>query len=130
MAVTEGPASPVRSQAFSAVVQGRPTEFCVSFYVDRVMIVITQLKTFGVIMQCTREQVLGGGSTFRVDTLLGSRQAELPQLCARQLGQLASDAGIQLPLLVSLGLEPDAATPAAVREILQALSDRKILQGN
>lgn len=130
MAVMEGRAFPVRSEAFSTVVQGRSTEFCVSFYVDRVMVVITQLATFGVVMQCTKEQVLGGGSTFRVDTLLGSRQAELHQLCARQLGQLASDAGIQLPLLVSLGLEPAAATPAAVREILQVLSDRKVMQAN
>ncbi len=69
--VTQASALPFRSTTFTAEVDGRPTEFALTGYSDRVLVVASQLGSLGSILAAEKETVLGGGSTYRVDTLLG-----------------------------------------------------------
>lgn len=62
---------PFRSTTFEADVEGRPTEFSLTGYSDRLLVVASQLGSLGSILAAQKETVLGGGSTYRVDTLLG-----------------------------------------------------------
>lgn len=119
-------AFPVQCSSFAISIQSDSADVYVSRYTDRVLVVITQLASFGTVLATQREQVLGGGSTFRVDTLLGDRGNPVLELCARQLAQSAVDAGCHLPLLVCLGLRPSAATLPGVRDLLEALSKHTI----
>lgn len=123
----DGPESfPVRSRSLKISIQSEPADVFVSRYTDRVLVVISQLASFGTVLSTQREQVLGRGSTFKVDTLLGDRANPMPELCARQLAQSAADAGCDLPLLICLGLRPSAATLAGMRELLDAVTQHNI----
>lgn len=51
--------------------EGRTTEFALTGYSDRLLVVASQLGSLGSILGAEKEAVLGGGSTYRVDTLLG-----------------------------------------------------------
>ena len=115
------------TQQFSADISGQPTEFLFSAYSDRLLLIITQVGTLGTIVRAEREEVLGvGGSsgTYRLDTLVGSRDDPALDLCARQLAQLVAEAGCSKPLLLCLGLRRHAgstqAAAQAVRELLEA----------
>ena len=67
-------ALPCRSATFSAEVEGRPTEFALTGYSDRLLVVASQLGSLGSVLAAHKEAVLGGGSTFQVDTLLGEQE--------------------------------------------------------
>ena len=51
--------------------EGRTTEFALTGYSDRLLVVASQLGSLGSILAAEKEAVLGGGSTYQVDTLLG-----------------------------------------------------------
>ena len=114
---------PMRSTSFAGEVGGTPTDFLLTAFVDRIMVVITQLGTLGTVLHAEKETAMGGASTFayRVDTLLGRRDQPLAELCARQLAERLYDAGCDRPLLLCLALEPARLTQQAVKEVLEAV---------
>ena len=114
---------PVKSRAFEVEIDGKVTDVHVSCYADRLMIVASQLGTFGSIMSARRDQVMGGGSTYHIETLLGPRESALHELCARQLAESATAAGCSLPLLICLSLR---LSQEAVRQLVSALGDHQV----
>ena len=117
----------MRSESFAVDIAGRATEFMLTAFLDRIMIVATQLGTLGSVLHAEKETV-GGGSTYRVETLLGRRDEPLAELCARQLAERLDAAGCDRPLLLCLALERDALTPAAVKQVLQAVEQHPVWQ--
>lgn len=98
---------PVRTHQTSFHLNGVPTTVIASLYADRIMFVVTQLGTLGTIVAAQKETVLGGGTTFSTDTLLGARDDPVPELCARQLVERLSQSNCDLPLLLCLALKRD-----------------------
>lgn len=82
------------------------------------MVVATQLGTLGTMLHAQKETVFGGGTTYRVDTLLGPREQPLLELCARQLAERLAAAGCERPLLLCLALEQAALTRQAVQQVI------------
>ena len=115
---------PVRSSQSSCDIEGQATQFLLSAYADRVLVVVTQLESLGAVLHAQKETVLGGGSTYRVDMLLGGREDPALELCARQLAERLSEDGCERPLLLCLGLRRQrsggggGASVAAVRAIV------------
>ena len=126
-AVAAAPSSlPFRSEIFEAEVEGRRTQFALTGYTDRLLVVASQLGSLGSVLAAEKESVLGGGSTFRIDTLLGRRDEPLAELCARQLVEQLAAAGCDRPLLLCLALERGALTPAAVRQVAQLVMQHPV----
>lgn len=115
----ESTAPPLRSTSFSEDVGGRRTDFVLTAYVDRLMIVITQLGTLGTVLHAEKETVLGGGATYRIDTLLGRRDEPLMELCARQLAERLGGANCDRPLLLCLALERAVLTQQVVKQVVE-----------
>jgi len=95
---------PVRTERFTFTLGGVPCTAITSLYANRVVFMITQLETFGTVVQAQKETVLGGGTTFSTTTLLGLRDDPLPELCARQLIERLDAQGCDLPVLLFIGL--------------------------
>jgi proteasome assembly chaperone 3 len=119
-------ALPLKTENFEADIAGRRTGFVVIGFVNRIMIVVTQLGTLGSVLHAEKETVLGGGSTYRVDTLVGRRDEPLAELCARQLAERLDAAGCDRQVLLCLALQRDALTPAAVKQVLQAVEQHMV----
>lgn len=105
-----GSAFPIRVREYSIELAGEPCNAVSSLYADRVMIVISQLATLGTLVHAEKESLLGGGTTFSIKTLLGSRDDVLPEICARRLIQAINEAGCTLPLLLCIGLKRSSST--------------------
>lgn len=110
---------PCQSCTWSVPIEGIDCSFAITAYTDRLLVIASQTGTLGAVLAAERETVLGGGSTYRVDTLLGRRDEPLPELCARQLAERLTASGCDRPLLLCLALQRPALTPAAVKEVLQ-----------
>jgi proteasome assembly chaperone 3 len=123
---------PVSFKQFEASVNGLPTQFSLSAYADRIVIVATQTGTLGTLVHAQKETVLGGGATFQTTTLLGSRDNPLPELCARQLIERISQAGCDQALLLCLGLaagdrqSPANTDPGIVRTIIELIMEQPV----
>lgn len=117
-----------QSASFAADVCGRPTDFLLTAYADRLLVVITQLGCLGTVLHAEKETVLGGGSTYRVDTLLGRRDEPLMELCARQLAERLHDAGSARPLLLCLAPDHGTSTheQAFVHEVVAAVMQHPV----
>ncbi|PSC70604.1 Proteasome assembly chaperone 3 [Micractinium conductrix] len=122
MAATSVSGVPLRSEAFEAEVGGAVARCLLTAYADRLLVIVSQLGTLGSIISAERERVLGGGETYRVDTLLGPREQPLPELCARQLAERLAAAGSYKPLLLCLALRRDALTRAGVAQVVAAVT--------
>lgn len=123
------PSSPVRTQQFSIDLGGAPAQVVVLGYTDRVMVIVSQAGTLGTVVAAQKEAVLGGGSTYRVDTVLGSRTDPAAELCGRQLAEGLEGAGCELPLLLCLGTAPGAgggAGRAAVRAVVDGVLAHRV----
>ncbi len=114
-------ALPCRSESFCSEVGGRPADFLLTAYADRLLVVCTQLGTLGSILAAQRESVLGGGTIYQVETLLGPREQPLPELCARQLAERLAAAGCGQPLLLCLALHREALTRQGVQQVVDAV---------
>lgn len=117
---------PVATREVLCTVGGHPTHVLLSAYADRLLIVATQVGTLGTVLHAEKETVLGGGTTYRVETLVGRRDDPLLELCARQLAERVAAAGCERPLVVCLGLRPGGSSLEAVREIVQAVLDNPV----
>ncbi len=130
----------LRTRGFRRLVQGVPTDFHLTSYADRVLLVVTQLGSVGTVIEASVDSAAGGGAaaaaalahpqgggaesqggpTYTTSVLLGRRDEPLLQLCARQIVQQAQRAGCAKPILVCLGLSKEASgSVAAVKEVVR-----------
>ncbi|BDA45389.1 probable proteasome assembly chaperone 3 [Coccomyxa sp. Obi] len=99
------PTFPVNTREFTAEVDGISTSFIMSAYADRIMVVVTQLGTFGTVLLSRADGLLEGKQTFTVDTLLGKRDEPALIVCARHMAESIMTVGCNRPLLLCLGLK-------------------------
>eukprot|EP00898_Chlorokybus_atmophyticus_P007430 jgi/Chlat1/7689/Chrsp64S07179 len=59
--------------AAGGTLPGTPTTVLLSFFEDRLLIVATQVETFGTILQARLERTEDGAKSFNVSVLLGKR---------------------------------------------------------
>jgi hypothetical protein len=108
-----------------------PTDFVLSVYADRALLIVTQLGGLGTILSCSSDQALpgagdndgdwrGDGRTYSVAVVMGKRDEPLLPLCGRQVAAAAAAAGCTLPLVLSLGLKTHSLQ--AVREVVGVLT--------
>uniref|UniRef100_A0A6T5UGU5 Uncharacterized protein n=1 Tax=Polyblepharides amylifera TaxID=1486889 RepID=A0A6T5UGU5_9CHLO len=97
---------PVPTQHFAAVLEGEHTEFLITGYDNRVMVMVTQLGRVGTVLQAKCESSPGSsGESYTVSSLLGRRDEPLLEICARRMMELLTDSGCRRPLLLTLGLK-------------------------
>ncbi|CAL8471013.1 g10555 [Coccomyxa elongata] len=91
-----------------------------SAYADRIMVVATQLGTFGTVLLSRADGLLEGKQTFTVDTLLGKRDEPALIVCARHMAESIMTAGCNRPVLVCLGLKQLSfdAMRAIIKEVM------------
>ena len=118
--------SPLPTASWNAPIGGIDCAFSLTAYADRLLVIASQTGTLGAVLHAERETVLGGGSTYRIDTLLGRRDEPLPELAARQLAERLAAAGCDRPLLLCLALQRAALTPAAIRELLAQVLEHPV----
>lgn len=118
--------SPLPTASWQALIGGIDCAFAVTAYADRLLVIASQTGTLGAVLHAQRETVLGGGSTYRIDTLLGRRDEPLPELAARQLAERLAAAGCDRPLLLCLALQRAALTPAAIKELLAQVMEHPV----
>ncbi len=121
---------------------GLATQFCCQRYSDYLFLVVTQLPTFGTLVESRATSSLDGKETVSIRTLLGERDSDIAALCARVVlecvradaptgaaGGGAAAAGSRsaatLPVLLGLGLRPENARVEVVRELKAILEERR-----
>ncbi|GAB4814902.1 hypothetical protein N2152v2_001948 [Parachlorella kessleri] len=112
---------PVQTREVTVPIAGCETHLLLSGYADRLLVVATQVGTLGAVLQAQKETVLGGGSTYRVETLMGRRDDPLLQLAARQLAERLAVEGCEKPLVLCLGLRQDSSSLEAVRQLIDVV---------
>lgn len=106
---------------------GALTQVCISKYLDRLVIIATQLDTLGTVLSAYKETVLGSsGGTYAIDTLLGSRDDPTLELCTRRLAETLCDYGCHLPLLLCLGFEKGALTPSKIKMLIKNILEHPV----
>ncbi|RLN52701.1 hypothetical protein BBJ29_002800 [Phytophthora kernoviae] len=85
-------------------INGVPTDIAVSIFVDRVFIVVTQLGTFGTLVEAQQKDSISGKFQPDIHIRLGRRDDPLLLVYARQfLEHFGVPAG--LPILAAIGLK-------------------------
>lgn len=94
------------------LIGGRPTTFILTSFVDRIFLAVTQMNKVGTLTLAATHRAPTADSeapTFSIVTLLGVRNAPVPQLLARRLIESLSNSKQQhmanKSLLLSLGLK-------------------------
>lgn len=129
------------SVEFTASVGGLATQFCCQRYSDYLFLVVTQLPTFGTLVESRATSNLDGKETVSIRTLLGERDSDIAALCARVVlecvrsdapagaagggSAAASRSPAMLPVLLGLGLRPENARVEVVRELKAILEERR-----
>lgn len=116
---------------FSALVDGVPTEFVLTTFVDRIFILVTQSGKMGTLISASRDAP--ASSSYTIATLLGRRDDPVSTLLARQLIEAISSSSTAAgkPLLLGLGLLPrkaaqdDTKSPSAPVPAADGASDEK-----
>ncbi|CAD7699887.1 unnamed protein product [Ostreobium quekettii] len=114
----------VPTRRFLRDIEGVSTDFVLSAYDDRVVVVATQIGTVGTVLQASPETALDGSVTFGVSVLLGRRDQEELLLCARRIVDGASKTGCRRPLIICLGLK--SPTMATVKGIIETILEDPI----
>ena len=104
---------------------GVPSIIVCQVYVDRVVLFVTQLPTFGTLVEARSDHHLDGSETANVRVLLGDSEADIPSLCARVVLECMRSGGVSAPLLLGLGLRPECTNTEVVKELLAVLKERK-----
>jgi uncharacterized membrane protein YgcG len=140
-----------RSVEFTAPLGGHPTTFCCQRFADCLFLVVTQVPTFGTLVEARATLSLDGKESVSIRTVLGERDNDIAALCARvaldcaragggsSSGSSSSSGdggsggaaagggsgGCALPILLSLGLRPENARVEVVRELKVLLEERQ-----
>lgn len=117
-------AFPVATKTYSLPIAGIDTQFSLSAYSDRILIIATQTGTFGSIIEATQDSSYQGQATFSTNILMGKRDEPLLLLCARQVVELAAAAGCSKPMVLCLGLKDHS--PGTIKAIIAAISENKL----
>jgi proteasome assembly chaperone 3 len=109
----------VAPSAFVLDVEGQCVDIVVTVYADRVFVVVTELPSFGTLIQATPEVYPDGAVEFKIKTLLGDRdEDDFVMLLARRIVEsVFRDTG--LPLLLSVALRKPSEQ--AIRAIVVRL---------
>jgi hypothetical protein len=136
------------AHALTAELGGLPTRICCQLYSDYIFLVVSQLPTFGTLVESRATRNLDGKETVSIRTLLGERDNDIVALCARVVlecvradaafagGGEASPEGAaagggggggaaRLPILLGLGLRPENCTFEVVRELKSILESNR-----
>mmetsp|Transcript_6247 Transcript_6247/g.7596 ORF Transcript_6247/g.7596 Transcript_6247/m.7596 type:complete len:148 (-) Transcript_6247:201-644(-) len=113
----------------TAVVNGVKTQVIVTFFADRLFILVSQLNKLGCLLEGQRDasikhpMPLGKQSTFSVEVILGNREDMLSRVLVRQMLEIAKKKGdgvkarwAELPLLVGLSLKSGKVTGSCPSE--------------
>ncbi len=106
------------SSQFVAQIAGVRTDFLLTAYTNCLLVVVTQLGSLGTVLRAEEQTVLGSGTTYHVDVLLGRRDDPMAALCARQLGERLAEAGCASPLLLCLALDHLAVVQQTVQQVI------------
>ena len=113
---------PVRSAQTHAAIAGVATDFHVSVYADRVLVVITQNGKPGTLLSAQTERGAGGmGGTpgaFSTKVLMGKRDEYL-HVYARRVGEMVA-AKCSKPVLLSLCVQDDS--PEVFKAVMTTLA--------
>ena len=124
--LVEAPAGfPVTTRQLSADVDGVRTDFVVSAFSDRILVIATQRGTLGTMVSARRDAGEDDDcASYSVDVLLGRRDADVIPAAARRLMQAMAEGGCTRPLLLCLNLVKD--TPEAAREVIAIVLANKV----
>ena len=119
--MASGMAFPVKSAQTQALICGVPTDFHVSVYGDRVLVIITQNGKPGTLLLAQRERgaggVGGGPGSFTTKVLMGKRD-DYMQVYARRVGEMVA-ARCEKPVLLTLCIKDDS--PEVFKETIATL---------
>ncbi|KAK9795490.1 hypothetical protein WJX73_005356 [Symbiochloris irregularis] len=110
---------PVKQQCFSKTVGDQLTSFLICTYADYILVIVSQTGSVGTLLRAKSVSSFGGDNTFMVDILFGQRTEQWHEVCARQLMEQLSHAGISRPLLLSLALQ--RMEVSSLREIVRLI---------
>jgi hypothetical protein len=117
-----GMAFPVKSAQTHASIGGVPTDFHVSVYSDRVLVVITENGKPGTVLLAQRERgaggVAGGPGSFSTKVLMGKRD-DYMQVYARRIAEMVA-AKCDKSLLLTLCVKDDS--PAVFKAVMATLT--------
>lgn len=143
------------AHALTAELGGLPTRICCQLYSDYIFLVVSQLPTFGTLVESRATRNLDGKETVSIRTLLGERDNDIVALCARVVleciradaafaggGEAAAEGAAagggggggaggggggaaRLPVLLGLGLRPENCTFEVVRELKGILESNR-----
>lgn len=116
-----GMAFPVKSAQAHAAICGVPTDFHVSVYTDRVLVIITQNGKPGTLLLAQRERGAGGMGTgkgsFTTKVLMGKRD-DFMHVYARRVAEMVA-ARSDKPLLLTLCVKDDS--PEVFKAVMATL---------
>mmetsp|Transcript_20290 Transcript_20290/g.51379 ORF Transcript_20290/g.51379 Transcript_20290/m.51379 type:complete len:126 (+) Transcript_20290:86-463(+) len=119
------PGFPVKTKMYSRDIQGVKTDFLFSAYIDRLLLIITQLGAAGTIMTTTSDAAFEAQSpTYTTTVLSGKRDEPLLQLAARRIVENAASVGCMRPMIICMGFKDHA--PQVMKEVVQAVSEDNI----
>jgi len=117
-----GVAFPVKSAQTQALIVGVPTDFHVSVYSDRVLVVITQNGKPGTLLLAQRERgaggMGGGAGGFATKVLMGKRD-DYMQVYVRRVAEMVSSR-CDKPVLLTLCVKDDS--PEVFKAVMAALA--------
>ncbi len=118
---------------WTSPIASTPTYFCIDAFSDHVVIIISQLPSFGTIVHARVDapDAVGAPSTTPVvRTLLGERDDARAELLARRLLEGSRARGDERALVVCVGLVAASAagcddTTATVRALVEAVDEQR-----
>lgn len=112
---------PVKSRMFSRQIKGQPTDFVFSAYMDRIVLMVSQVGAVGTVVATTSDAAFEAQApTFSTTVVCGKRDEPLMQLAARQIVEQAGSRGCTKPMLICMGLKDHS--PETMREVVKAVA--------
>ncbi|CCI42217.1 hypothetical protein ABG067_004246 [Albugo candida] len=109
-------------KTFSAykVINGHDTNLCLSIFTNQIFIIVSQIDTFGTVVQARKRESLSENFQSEVQVLLGRRDDPLLLVYARQfLERIGSPLG--LPVVAAIGLKDRSSN--AFEQVVNQLQD-------
>jgi hypothetical protein len=105
---------------------GFPTTVFFQRFADRLFLVVTQLPTFGALLEARVDSRVDGAEEASSRVLLGPRDDDFATLAARRLLESFRGTVPGVPLVLALGLRAPAGV-ASVREVVAAVEGLSLL---